>query len=287
MSRWLITGAAGMLGQDLVSALSAAGEDAAGLSRHDLDITIGPAVREAVREHRPGTVVNCAAWTAVDDAEEHEDQARQVNGGGAEHLAAACARSGARLIHISTDYVFSGQAREPYAEDVPARPRTAYGRTKLAGEQAVLKWLPQHGYVVRTGWLYGAHGPNFARTMIRLEREQESVAVVDDQRGQPTWAADVAWQIITLGRAQPPGGIYHATNSGETTWHGFAREIFRLLGTDPRRVRRTTSDRLTRAARRPRYSVLGHDAWARAGLEPPGPWQAALERALPALTAGD
>ena len=234
----------------------------------------------------PDIVVNCAAWTGVDDAEQHEAAARRVNAGGAANLAAACAASGARLIQISTDYVFSGDARAPYPEDASAAPRTAYGRTKLAGEQAVLGCLPRTGYVVRTAWLYGAHGPNFARTMIRLSRERRCVAVVDDQWGQPTWTAEVARQVIALGQTRPPPGIYHATSAGATTWHGFAREIFTLLGTDPDRVRPVSTTQLPGPAPRPRYSVLGHTAWASVPAAPQRDWRQALRRAFPLLDPG-
>ena len=284
MSRWLIAGAGGMLGQDLAAALRADGEDVAGLTRHDLDVTDERAVRAALRGCAPDVVVNCAAWTAVDDAEAHEAEALGVNGCGAEHLAAACAADRVRLVHLSTDYVFGGDARRPYAETDATGPRTAYGRTKLAGEQAVLKLLPDTGYVVRTAWLYGAHGPNFVRTMIRLERERPSVDVVADQRGQPTWTADVAGQMIALIRSRAAAGVYHATSCGEATWFELAREVFRLLGADPGRVRATTTGAFPRPAPRPAYSVLGHDGWAGAGIEPIGDWRLALQRAFPALT---
>ena len=284
MTRWLVTGAAGLLGLDIMAALRDAGLAAAGLARHDLDITARAQVRAAIASYRPDVVINCAAWTAVDEAESHEDEALLVNGHGAHNVAIACAQSGARLMHISTDYVFPGDARQPYAEDAAPGPRTAYGRTKLAGERAVLGLLPDTGCVVRTAWLYGAGGPNFASTMIRLERERATVDVVADQRGQPTWSTEVARQVIALAQARPGAGIYHATSSGQTTWHGFAREIFRLLGADPGRVRATTSDRYPRPARRPSYSVLGHEAWAPAGLQPLGDWRQALNRALRHLT---
>jgi dTDP-4-dehydrorhamnose reductase len=285
MSRWLIAGAGGMLGQDLAAALQAGGEDVVGLTRRDLDVTDERAVRAALRGCAPDVVVNCAAWTAVDDAEAHEDEALGVNGRGAEHLAAACAADRVRLVHLSTDYVFAGDARRPYSETGATGPRTAYGRTKLAGEQAVLGLLPDTGYVVRTAWLYGAHGPNFVRTMIRLERERPGVDVVADQRGQPTWTADVAGQVTALVRARAAAGVYHATSSGEATWFELAREVFRLLGADPQRVRATTTSAFPRPAPRPAYSVLGHDAWAGAGIEPIGDWRLALRRAFPALLA--
>jgi dTDP-4-dehydrorhamnose reductase len=244
-------------------------------------------VRAAVRAARPDVVVNCAAWTAVDDAETHEDLAYQVNAMGAAHLAEACASGHGggqtRLVHISTDYVFAGDGRTPYAEHAPVAPRTAYGRSKLAGEQAVLRLLPRAGYVVRTAWLYGAHGSNFVATMIRLERERPTVNVVDDQRGQPTWTADVARQVVALVRSGGAAGIFHATSSGEASWYDLAREVFTVLGADPDRVRATSSSRYVRPAPRPAYSVLGHDGWAGVGVEAIGDWRLALRRAFPAL----
>ena len=285
MTGWLVTGSGGMLGRDLAGILGRLGEEVTGLGHAELDVTDISAVRAVIMRARPAVVVNCAAWTAVDDAEAREDEAFLVNGRGAENVAAACAASGARLVHVSTDYVFGGDGRCPYAEsDLPA-PRTAYGRTKLAGERAVLGLLPETGYVVRTAWLYGAHGPNFVRTMIGLADRQQFVDVVADQRGQPTWTADVAGQIVALARAMPPPGVYHATSSGEATWYELAVEVFRLLGTDPARVRATTSAAFPRPAPRPAYSVLGHDRHAAAGVEPIGDWRTALSRAWPVLAA--
>jgi dTDP-4-dehydrorhamnose reductase len=285
MSRWLVTGAGGMLGRDLMTTLGRRGEEVIGLGRGELDVTDRAAVAGVLRGCRPTVVVNCAAWTAVDDAEAHEDEALQVNGYGAAHLAAACAATGACLVHLSTDYVFAGDSGRPYAEDDSPEPRTAYGRTKLAGERAVLEVLPQAAYVVRTAWLYGAHAPNFVRTMIGLARERPSVSVVADQHGQPTWTVDVADQIIALVQSRPPAGVYHATSSGETTWFTLATEVFRLLGVDPARVQAISSGAYPQAAQRPAYSVLRHDRHALAGIEPIGDWRDSLDRALPALAA--
>ena len=204
------------------------------------------------------------------------------------------ARTRARLlVHPSTDYVFDGHASAPYAEDAPTAPAGAYGRTKLAGEQAVRAALPDGSYLVRTAWLYGAHGKNFVKTMLRLARNGTAPGVVADQHGQPTWTADVAAQICALIDASAPKGVYHATSSGQTTWFGFAAEIFRLCdedqNNDPERERVTprpiaTADYPT-PARRPAYSVLGHDAWHKAGIEPIGDWTDALRRAFPAIAA--
>jgi dTDP-4-dehydrorhamnose reductase len=287
--RWLVTGSGGMLGCDLVAALAGCGEDVIGLSRKELDVTSEATVADALADCRPDVVVNCAAWTGVDDAEAHEDEALAVNGAGAANVAAAIAAGnaapGCRLVHLSTDYVFAGDAAAPYAEDDAPGPRTAYGRTKLAGEQAVRELLPQAGSVVRTAWLYGAHGPNFVVTMIRLESDRPAVDVVADQRGQPTWTADVARQVIALVGSGAPAGVYHATSSGVATWFELAREVFLLLGADPDRVRATTTAAFPRPAPRPAYSVLGHDRWAAAGLAPIGDWRVSLRRAFPALTA--
>jgi dTDP-4-dehydrorhamnose reductase len=285
MTRWLVTGAGGMLGTDMVTALTTRGEPVTGLDRAGLDVTDARAVTDAIADGRPDVVVNCAAWTAVDDAEASEERALAVNAGGAANLAAACAGRGARLVQVSTDYVFAGDGDRPYAEtDVPA-PRTAYGRTKLAGERAVLECLPGSAYVVRTAWLYGAHGPSFVGTMIKLEEQRPTVDVVDDQHGQPTWTADVAGQIIALVQSAAAPGIYHATSSGQTTWFGLAGEIFGLLGADPARVRPIPSSALSRPAPRPAYSVLGHGAWAAPRVAPIGQWRPALHRAFPDLVA--
>ncbi|OXY88860.1 dTDP-4-dehydrorhamnose reductase [Streptomyces diastatochromogenes] len=281
--RWLVTGAGGMLGHDTVRELLDRGEDVTGLDRVTLDITEPDAVQRAFDAHRPDVVVNCAAYTAVDDAETDEARALRVNGDGPRLLARACAERGARLIHVSTDYVFSGEIRAtPYPEDHPPAPRTAYGRTKLAGERAVLAELPGAAAVVRTAWLYGVHGRNFVRTMLELEARRDTVDVVDDQRGQPTWSADVAARIADLG-ATTAHGVFHATGSGEASWYELAREVFRLAGADPDRVRPTDSRSFTRPAPRPAYSALGHARWREAGLAPPRDWRSALSEALPLI----
>ncbi|GAA4204002.1 dTDP-4-dehydrorhamnose reductase [Microbispora amethystogenes] len=275
--RWLVTGGGGMLATDLVR--RADGEVVAP-KRAELDIRDPAAVRDWVLGHRPEVVVNCAAWTGVDDAEHHEDEAMAVNGHAVRELAAHAAEAGARFVQISTDYVFPGDAREPVPEDAATAPLNAYGRTKLAGERAALE---HGGHVVRTAWLYGDAGPNFVRTMIRLAGERETVDVVDDQHGQPTWTTDLADQVIRLVRASAPPGIYHGTNAGRTTWYGLAREVFTLLGADPGRVRPVSSAAFPRPARRPEFSVLSHAGWAKAGLPAMRDWREALHAAWPGL----
>ena len=274
--RYLITGASGMLGRDLQDAL--AGRDVTPLGRADLDVTDAAAVAAAVRGH--DVVVNCAAYTKVDDAETHEDEAYAANATGPANLAAACAADGAKLVTISTDYVFDGNATSPYAEDRPRDPINAYGRTKAAGEELALARHPDGTYVVRTAWLYGAHGPNFARTMLALAESKDTWSVVDDQLGQPTWTADLAAQIVALLDAGAPAGIYHGTNSGEASWFDFARAVLEQNGLDPDRITPTDSSAFVRPAPRPSYSVLGHDAWRAAGLEPMRDWREALADAV-------
>ena len=283
MSRILVTGAGGMLGRDLVAVLQSRNDlQVTAATRADCDITDPNAVRSAVTGH--DLVINTAAWTDVDAAETHEQAATAINGKAVAHLAQACATTGTRLIHISTDYVFHGDAGEPYPEDAPTCPVNAYGRSKLAGELAVTRLLPHTGYIVRTAWLYGQHGPNFVTTMLRLADQREHLDVVNDQHGQPTWSHTLADQLAALtdtaltGHAPP--GIYHGTTSGQTTWYGLARTVFTLHGLDPDRIRPTTSQHYQRPAPRPTNSVLAHTRWTAANVPPQPHWRSALARAL-------
>jgi dTDP-4-dehydrorhamnose reductase len=285
--RWLVTGAAGMLGREVCRVLAQEGEDeVTAATRADLDLLDAAAVHDCVSRH--DIVVNCAAWTDVDGAEACEAQATAINGYAVANLAAACARTGVVLLQISTDYVFGGDLATPpagpYQEDAPTAAVNAYGRGKLIGEQAVLKTLPERGYVVRTAWLYGGYGANFVTTMLRLAAERDTVNVVNDQRGQPTWAYSLATQVVALVSAavagQAPPGVYHATAAGETTWYGLARAVFAEAGLDPDRVRPTTSEHFPRPAARPAYSVLGHRRWSRVGLPSLPDWRGMLTEAL-------
>lgn len=279
MTRWLVTGAGGMLGREVVALL---GPSATAATRADLDITDGSAVAGAVAGHQ--VVVNCAAWTDVDGAEAHESDATTINGDAVRTLADACRASGARLLQVSTDYVFDGRGTSPYPEDAPTAPVNAYGRSKLAGERAALS--VDGGYVVRTAWLYGAHGKNFVATMLRLAGQRDTVNVVADQVGQPTWARALATQLVELGTraatGEAPAGVYHGTATGTASWYDLARAVFATAGLDPERVRPITSDQFPLPAPRPSYSVLGHDRWAAAGVAPQPDWQAQLKEALAA-----
>ena len=273
--KYLITGASGMLGRDLQVAL--AGHTVTALARENLDVTDLDAVTAAVEGQ--DVVINAAAYTKVDDAETNEDAAYAVNAVGAKNLAIAASVAGVRMVQVSTDYVFNGSATTPYAENTPRDPISAYGRTKAAGEEFVLAHNAPASYIVRTAWLYGQHGPNFAKTMLRLAATHDTVSVVNDQFGQPTWTSDLAAQIVYLLDADAPAGIYHGTNAGKTSWFDFARAIFASAGLDPERVLPTDAAGFVRPAPRPAYSVLGHDAWRAAGLEPMRPWQEALTAA--------
>ncbi len=274
---WLVTGAGGQLGSELVAALEH--EDGLAVSRQALDVTDQVAVDVVVAASAPDVIINAAAYTAVDAAETDEDAAYLVNATAPALLAVAAARHGARLIHVSTDYVFDGTAEQPYEVDALPAPRSAYGRTKLAGEQAVQLLAPD-SYVVRTAWVYGAGGSNFVRTMARLEQERETVDVVSDQWGTPTWSRDLASALVELGRSSADPGVYHCTAGGETTWFGLAQAVFEELGADPARIRPVTSEAFPRPAPRPAYSVLSGRRWVEAGLTPLPHWREALARAF-------
>ena len=271
--RVLVTGAGGMLAHDLVPRLRAAGHQVTAMGRADLDVTDPGECIAGVAGH--DLVVNAAAHTSVDAAETEEAAAFGVNAVGPANLARACAHAGARMVQISTDYVFDGMATEPYAVDHPIAPRSAYGRTKAAGEWAVQALCSDH-WIVRTAWLYGHGGPNFVSTMLRLAAERDTLSVVDDQRGQPTSTVDLSDLLLRLVEGGAPSGTYHGTSSGETTWCGFARAVFEESGLDPARVLPTTTEAFPRPAPRPAYSVLSHDSLRAAGVAPVRDWRAGL-----------
>lgn len=297
----LVTGGAGQLGRELMVAAAQAGItqiQAPGSAK--LDITDPAAVFDAVAAaSSPGggarlVVVNAAAYTAVDDAErDGAARAHAVNAEGPANLARACAAHRAHLIQVSTDYVFAGESAGPNRTDDPTVPRTVYGRTKLAGERAVLDSVSSMGtsaHVVRTAWLYGAHGRNFVRTMAALARGRETVRVVDDQHGNPTWAADLAAGLIALalGADRVPMGVLHCVNAAATTWSGLARAVFTEVGADPDRVVPCCTAEFPRPAQRPANSVLDTAGWAAAGLPELRHWRHALRAAAAAgvLAAG-
>ncbi|GAA4620105.1 dTDP-4-dehydrorhamnose reductase [Saccharopolyspora hordei] len=289
----LVPGGHGQLGAEL-SRLAAArpGTVLHAPGSAELDITDREAVVDAVdsfaetardAELRP-VVVNAAAYTAVDAAESDQERAALVNAEGPAQLAAACRSTGIPLLHVSTDYVFAGDADRPYEPADETGPRTVYGRTKLDGERAVLE-SGARAWVVRTAWVYGARGRNFVKTMARLSRERDSLSVVDDQVGSPTWAADLAHGLLELAervaeRRGPDQEVLHCTNSGQASWCEFARAVFTELGLDETRVRPCTTEEFPVPAPRPAYSVLSDAAWRAAGLTPLRSWRDALRAAF-------
>lgn len=277
--RVLVTGAAGMLGHALRE--SCPDElTMVGLDLPELDITDPASVERAIAEQKVQAVLNGAAYTDVDGCESHEAEALAVNGTGAGIVAAACCRAGIPVLHVSTDYVFDGKIPAPgaYTESDRTGPLSAYGRTKLAGEQAVAAACPEH-WIVRTQWLYGLHGKSFVETMLRLAGERDSLAVVDDQVGCPTSTHDLAPMLWRILLQRPPYGTYHASSSGSCSWHEFAAEIFRQAGVTIR-LDRMDSSALDRPAPRPTRGVLGGAKLAAAlGVEMPR-WQESLSRYL-------
>lgn len=275
--RWLVVGAAGMLGTDVLEVVSRHGDEVRGVDRTTLDVTDPVACAREIVD--VDVVVNCAAWTAVDDAETQESAAFAVNALGAAHLARAAADAGARLVQVSTDYVFDGSASRPYRADDAPRPISAYGRTKLAGEWAVAASGGDH-LVVRTAWLYGAGGPCFPATIARVARERGALEVVADQVGQPTWTADLADLIVRLVEAGAPRGIYHGTSGGQGSWCEFAQAVVEAAGMDRGIVAPTTSDTYRRPAPRPAWSVLSDAEVRDTGVEPIGDWRARWDAAV-------
>jgi dTDP-4-dehydrorhamnose reductase len=273
--RLLVTGAAGMLGRATLDAACRRGHDTIGLTRADLDIGDPVAVEENLARHAPEAVINCAAWTDVDGAETELAGAMAGNAYGPGVLAGAAAGTGARLVHVSTDYVFDGSKREPWLESDPVAPVNAYGRSKLAGEEAVLG-AGGDAAIVRTAWLYGAGGGNFVDTMLRLGAERDEVSVVTDQIGRPTWTGDLAAALVELAERTGDRGVFHATGSGECSWFDFAVEIFDRARLECR-VLPTTSDAFPRPAARPAYSVLGTERDPGVVL---GSWQDGLQAYL-------
>jgi dTDP-4-dehydrorhamnose reductase len=251
--RLLVTGAAGMLGRDVVAAATDAGHEVSALARADLDIADAAAVRSAVTGAEPDAVVNCAAWTDVDGAETAEAEATAVNGAGAGNLARACAAAGALLVHVSSDYVFDGRSQEPYREDSPTAPQGAYGRSKLAGERAVTA-AGGRSAIVRSAWVFGPHGRNFVDTMRRLGAERDELAVVDDQVGCPTYTGHLAHALLRIAESGATGYM-HVAGAGSCSWFDLAVATFEETGLECRVRPQSTAD-LGRPAPRPAFSVL-------------------------------
>ena len=273
---WLIVGGGGQLGHCMATFLETQSIDFVCVDRASLDVSNANKVSSFIQEIQPSVVLNAAAWTAVDDAEDHESDAAAVNALGPENLAQASISVQARLIHISTDYVFNGSSKEPYRIGSPTQPLNAYGRTKLAGENAVLEIGKGSFPVIRTAWLYSEFGKNFAKTMAARALRGDSTNVVSDQFGQPTSAHDLAAFIYKIAQLKITPSILHGTNSGQASWYEFAEEIFSLIGADPSLLTPVGSFAFPAKAKRPSYSVLDHSDLSHRGIHPIQDWKLGL-----------
>jgi dTDP-4-dehydrorhamnose reductase len=280
---WLIIGGSGQLGIAVSEELGQRGIAFKAWGRQELDITKESFVRDLIGALAPKVIINCAAWTDVDGAEDNEDLAILVNSQGVENLAKAAKACGAKLVHISTDYVFSGHSDEPWKETDLKQPLSAYGRSKASGEDKALVFYSHGTYIIRTAWLYSAWGKNFVKIIARKALENGPVKVVNDQYGQPTSATELANRIIELLLSSAKPGIYHVTNSGKASWFDFAQEIYRLLGKQDSLVEPVSSDVFVRPAPRPSNSTLSNESLSAAGLHPMSNWKSALKEAMPSI----
>lgn len=276
----LITGAQGQLGRDVAVCLQQRHIPCTGLGRRQLDITDEEAVAACLKRCRPQAVVHCAAYTAVDRAEEEPEACRAVNVLGTRHIAAACEDAGAKLLYISSDYVFSGEGTAPYETGSPTGPLSVYGESKLLGEQEALQ-LCARCFVVRVSWSFGRHGQNFVKTMLRLGQERERLQVVCDQIGSPTYTADLAPLLCDMLQTERYG-VYHATNEGFCSWAQFAEEIFAQAGMKTQ-VQPIPAAQYPAKAARPKNSRLSKKSLDEAGFSRLPPWQDALQRCLLSL----
>lgn len=283
--KWAITGATGQLGRELVTIFKKLDYEYISWSSSDLDIASEGAISKVTSE-APDLLINCAAWTAVDKAESEVAAAFRVNELGAANMARAANRLGIPLVHISTDYVFAGNRNTPWKVEDPTEPTSAYGRSKLAGEVAIRSIHQEGSYILRTAWLYSAFGSNFAKSIIsKTLNTKEALRVVDDQIGQPTYAKDLARQIIDTCENKIPFGTYHATNSGSATWYEFASRIIELIGEPEERINPVTSNEFPSPVKRPNYSVLDNSKWLETKVPPMRDWKEALDEAFPSILA--
>lgn len=273
--RVLVTGANGQLGSDVVEMLKRHNHEVKGCGRTDLDIADQQQCEEVIGEFRPEAIIHCAAYTTVDAAEEDVDGAYRVNAAGTRNIATAAEKIGAKLVYISTDYVFDGQADRPYREYDNTSPQTVYGESKHAGE-LLTQSLSSKFFIVRTSWVYGQYGSNFVKTMLKLGAERDSVSVVHDQVGSPTYTVDLARFLLQLIQTEKYG-IYHASNAGQCSWYEFAQAIFETAGLQVK-VLPVTTEQFPRPAKRPAYSVMDHTAIRANDLEDLPDWRNGLQR---------
>lgn len=281
--KWAITGGSGQLSRSLVDLLDKEGVPYITWSHKDLDVADDSSVT-LIKETCPDLLINCAAWTNVDAAEEFPERAARVNQVGPRNMARAAKELKIPLFHISTDYVFSGQSGKPWSTDSETEPMSSYGLSKLLGEKEITKSLDVNFYILRTAWLYGPYGKNFSKTILKKAiTSKEPISVVNDQIGQPTTTKSLAQQIFKVAKNRVPSGIYHATNTGQASWWDFACEIFALAGEDVERVRPLTSEDFPSKVKRPKNSVLDQSAWSKVGMETMPEWREALNEVFPEI----
>jgi dTDP-4-dehydrorhamnose reductase len=281
---WAILGGHGQLGSCFRDVLNDLAIDAKFFNRSEIDITKISSITEGLAKYQPSVIINCAAWTAVDNAEDHIEEAFLINAEGARNVAIVARNFSARLVHISTDYVFPGNetgAKDEYEKTGPA---SVYGASKLAGEQAVISEYGDNSLIVRTAWLYSKYGANFVKTMVRKALTNSEVRVVDDQFGQPTLASDLARHIVELVHHGDATGIFHGTNSGSATWCDLTIAIYEALGVLTSLVTPVDSSAYPTKARRPSNSVLGHKHTISLGIAEMRPWSDALLESLPEIS---
>lgn len=273
----LITGVSGQLGHDAAKELTRRGVPFLGVSSKELDITNRDAVRRVMEDYRPDAVLHCAAWTKVDLAEDEPEACMRVNADGTRHIAEACRERGAKLVYVSTDYVFPGTGERPWETDDPTGPLNVYGKSKLAGEDAVRKLVEKH-FIVRTSWVIGEHGNNFVKTMLRLAETHDRLRVVGDQIGSPTFTADLAPLLCRMLETEKYG-VYHATNEGYCSWAELAESVFRLSGKDVA-VERVSTEEYGAKALRPKNSRLSKRSLDAGGFARLPAWEDSLKRML-------
>lgn len=275
--RVLVTGVKGQLGHDVMNELSKRGYQGIGVDVEEMDITDRAAVERVMKEVQPDKVVHCAAWTAVDDAEDKEELCRRVNAEGTENIAVMCKELDVPMVYLSTDYVFDGEGTRPWEPDDERHPLNVYGQTKYEGELAVEKNLEKY-FIVRIAWVFGVNGKNFIKTMLRLSETHDTLTVVDDQVGSPTYTYDLARLLVDMLETEKYGR-YHATNEGLCSWCEFAKEIFRQAGKNVN-VIPVSSEEYPAKAKRPHNSRMNKGKLKEMGFEPLPSWQDALSRYL-------
>ncbi len=277
----LVTGAKGQLGTDLMNELARQGLEGIGVDVEEMDITDADACRRVISQAKADAVIHCAAYTAVDAAEDQVELCRKINGEGTRNVAVACREAGVKLMYISTDYVFDGKGTRPWEPDDKRAPLNVYGQTKYEGEIAIEELVDRY-FIVRIAWVFGVAGKNFIKTMLRLGREKGAVSVVDDQVGSPTYTYDLA-RLLTDMIQTDRYGRYHATNEGECSWYEFAREIFRQAGMDEVKVTPVSSEAFAAKAKRPANSRMSKEKLTENGFKRLPDWQDALRRFLRAI----